>query len=176
MCAPVLPALAAVGSWATSAAGMATIGAATAAAGVYTANVSARAQESAIREQLEALEAESVKTESAETNDRLRAMRKEAARTKVAAGEAGLQLGGSVEMLLKDGLMQASLSGERTHLNAERERKSGRSEANSMLSRVERDTALGAGLKIGSAAMGGWNTGKSIKIARNETAKTEGRK
>lgn len=148
----------------------------TTAASIYSANKLADNQEAAIREQLESLEDESRKTESAETNDRLRAMRKEQARTKVAAGEAGLQLGGSIEALLKDSLMQTSLAGERIGLNNERDRRAGRAEANSMLSNIQKDTALGAGLKLASAGSSAWNTGQSIKIARAGAGQSAGRK
>lgn len=149
----------------------------TTAAGIYTANKAADAQEAAIRDQLANLEEESVKTEVAEVNDRLRAMRKEQGRAKAAAGEAGLQLGsGSIETLLKDSLMQTTLGNAGTHLNAGRERRAGRSEANSMLSRIQKDTALGAGLKLASAGVSGWNAGASIQIKRDQIAQQAGRK
>ncbi|MFN3582778.1 hypothetical protein [Phenylobacterium sp.] len=175
MCPPVLPGLAAVGSFLTSSAGLATLAVAGTAASLYTQARSAAAQEEAIREQLAMVEAEALDTETAEVNDRLRAMRKEQARTRVAAGEAGLQLGGSIELLLKDSLMQAAVSRERTSQNAERERMSARAEANSMLSRVERPTALGAGLQLVSSGVSGWSTGKSIAISRENAAKQIGR-
>lgn len=113
-------------------------------------------QEAAIREQLAALEDEINETESAEVNDRLRTARKEQARIKVAAGEAGLQLGGSVSLLLTDSLMQAELSNDRTDENAERQLHAGRREANSMLSRVSAPTVLGGIVNAGmEAAKGG---------------------
>ncbi|MFN3573628.1 MAG: hypothetical protein ACK4TR_08885 [Phenylobacterium sp.] len=154
---------------------MATLAVAGTAANLYADAKSAKAQEAAIREQLAALEAESRETETAEVNDRLRAMRKEQARVRVAAGEAGLQLGGSIELILKDSLMQAGLSNERSRANANRERVSGRAEANSMLSRVSSPTALGAGLQLTTAGVSGWSSGRRIQISRENTAKQIGR-
>lgn len=137
---------------------------ATTAAGLYTQAKSADAQEDAIREQLASTEEEIVDSEAAEINDRMRAARKEQGRIKVAAGEAGLQLGGSVEMLLKDSLMQASLSNERTMQNGDRQVRAARSEANSMLSRIQKPTVLGAGLQLVSAGASTYAGAKAAQI------------
>lgn len=175
MCPPALPALAAAGSWLTSAAGLATVAVASTAASIYSQAKTAKWQEQAARDQLALIEEQSQDTQAAEINDRLRAMRKEQARTRVAAGEAGLQLGGSIEMLLKDSVMQAGLSVERSNTNAERDRQSARAEANSMLSRIDRPTALGAGLQLASAGASAWASGSSIAIRRKAAAEQIGR-
>lgn len=149
---------------------------ATAAGGVYANNKGVSAQDKALREQLVNIEAEAGVTATSEVNDNLRAMRKEQARTRVAAGEAGLQLGsGSIEGILKDSLMQAGLATSATRLNQTRTNSSSTAETNSRLSQLQKDSALGAGLKIGSAAISGYASGKSIQISRTATATAAGR-
>lgn len=136
------------------------------AASVVSQVQSAKRQEAAIRDQLATTQNEINDKASAEVNDRLREARREQARIKVAAGEAGLKLGGSIDLLLQDSLMQAGLSNERTIGNQERELTAARAEANSMLSRVEKPTILGAGLQLATAGMNGWSSGKSMQISR----------
>lgn len=126
----------------------------------------AKRQEATIRDQLVMVEEEVNDKASAEINDRLRESRREQARIKVAAGEAGLKLGGSIDLLLQDSLMQAGLSNERTLGNRGRELRAARNEANSMLSRVERPSLLGAGLRLATAGMNGYSTGKSMQLSR----------
>ena len=139
---------------------------ATAAAGVVTQVQAAKRQEAAIRDQLAISQKEIDNKATAELNDRQRAARREQARIRVAAGQAGLQLGGSIDSLLQDSLMQAGLAGERTLDNRAAEQRNVAAEANSMLSRVERPTLLGAGLQIANAGMNGYSQGKSMQIAR----------
>lgn len=127
---------------------------------------SAKRQEGAIRDQLAVTQNEVNDKASAEVNDRLREARREQAKIKVAAGEAGLKLGGSIDLLLKDSMMQAGLSNERTLGNRDRELTAANAEANSMLSRVEKPTVLGAGLRLATAGMQGYASGTSLKINR----------
>lgn len=138
----------------------------TTAAQIVTEVKSAKRQEAAIREQLVQVEEEVNDKAAGEINDRLRESRREQARIKVAAGEAGLKLGGSIDLLLQDSLMQAGLSNERTLGNRGRELRAARNEANSMLSRVERPSLLGAGLRIATAGMNGYSMGQSMQISR----------
>lgn len=154
---------------------MTTLAIASTAASIVGEVKSAKRQEAAIREQLAATEAEVNTKASAEVNDRLREARREQARVKVAAGEAGLKLGGSIDLLLMDSMMQAGLSNERTLGNRERELRAARSEANSMLSRVERPTLLGAGLRLASAGMQGYASGQSMKLNRQTAERNAGR-
>lgn len=154
---------------------MTTLAIATTAASIVSEVQSAKAQEKAIRAQLEQTNTEINQKASAEVNDRQRAARREQARIKVAAGEAGLQLGGSIDQLLSDSLMQAGLSHERTSQNRENELLSANAEANSMLSRVERPTILGAGLRLASAGAQGYAQGTSMKINRASAKTTAGR-
>lgn len=126
----------------------------------------AKRQEAAIREQLAVSEQEINDKASGEINERLREARREQARIKVAAGEAGLQLGGSIDLLLQDSMMQAGLANARTLNNSSRELANVRAEANSMMSRVEKPTVLGAGLRIATAGLQGYSSGTSLKINR----------
>lgn len=139
---------------------------ATTAASIVGEVKAAKKQEAAIREQL----AESITQVDdkavGELNDRQRAARREQGRMKVAAGEAGLQLGGSIDLLLKDSLMQSGLSAERTTGNRENELKNVTAEANSALSRVETPTLLGAGLRLASAGAQGYASGTSMQLNR----------
>lgn len=127
---------------------------------------SARVQEAAIREQLATSQNEINDKATGAVNERLREARREQARVKVAAGEAGLQLGGSIDLLLQDITMQAGLSTERIKQNRDNEMANVNAEANSMLSRVERPTLLGAGLQLATAGMNGYSTGTTLKINR----------
>ena len=139
----------------------------TAAASVVGQIQSAKYQQKAIDAQLEQVNDQIDKAETAELNERLRVQRKEQARIKVAAGEAGLSLGSpGIESLLMDSLMQAQLSAERASLNSDLDRDKGAAEANAMSSRIERPTALSAGLQIASAGMNGYAAGTNLKIAR----------
>ncbi|WAC60787.1 virion core protein, T7 gp14 family [Brevundimonas sp. SL130] len=151
---------------------MAALAVATTAGGIVAQVRSAKKQEAAIREQLAVSQTEIDNKATAEINDRQRAARREQARIKVAAGQAGLQLGGSIDSLLQDSLMQAGLSEERTLDNRATEQRGVTAEANSMLSRVERPTIVGAALQLGSAGMNGYAQGKSLQIAR-QNAQTE---
>lgn len=147
---------------------MATIGltVASTAASIVSETRAAKAQERAIYDQLAVAETEINDKASAEVNDRLREARREQGRIRVAAGEAGLRLSGSVGLLLQDSLMQAGLANERTLGNREREIDAAYAEANSMLSRNERPTLLGAGLRLASAGLQGYSMGQSLQINR----------
>lgn len=147
---------------------------ATTAASVVGQVKAANAQEKAIRQNLHRAEAEIDQKASGDINERLRAQRREQARIKVAAGEAGLQLGGSIETLLKDSLMQSQLSAERTMSNRERALHGAREEANSALSQVEKPTVLGAALQLGSAAVSGYSQGQSINLANTAASSAAG--
>jgi hypothetical protein len=140
------------------------------AASIVTEVKSAKANEKAIREQLVVAEKEVNDKATAEVNDRQRAARREQARIRVAAGQGGLQLGGSIETLLQDSLMQSGLAEERLNDNRTNELANVRSEANSMLSRIERPTILGAGLRLATAGMQGYSAGQSLKIQRANAA------
>jgi hypothetical protein len=139
----------------------------TAAAGVVAQVQSAKYQQQAIDAQLAEMNQQIDTRETAELNERLRIQRKEQARIKVAAGEAGLQIGSpGIESLLMDSLMQTQLSAERTSLNTDMDRNKAAAEANAASSRVQGPTPLGAGLQIASAGLNGYAQGRSLKIAR----------
>ena len=129
---------------------------------------SAKAQQAAIDAQLQQNLTEFSAKASAETNDRLREARREQSKIKVAAGEAGLQLGGSIDLLLKDSNLQSSMAAGRIQDNMGREVNNAAAEANSMSSRIESPTLLSAGLQIGNSAVGGYQQGQSIQINRSK--------
>jgi len=89
--------------------------------------------------------------EGAEISDSLRQARRDQSKIAVASSQAGLNLSGSVDTLLQDAGMQAALRNERTDLNADISRQQARDSALNNLSRVNKPTALSAGLQIASA-------------------------
>lgn len=143
---------------------------ATAAAGIVSQVKSAKTNEAAIRSTLLETNTQIDQKATGELNDRQRVARREQARVRVAAGEAGLQLGGSIDLLLMDSLVQSGLAAERTAQNRDNERSNATAEANSMLSRIQSPTILGAGLQLGTAALDGYATGSNLKVTR-QTAK-----
>ncbi|WP_343698847.1 hypothetical protein [Caulobacter sp.] len=146
---------------------MATIAVVSTAAQVITEVQAAKAQKKAITAQLAEAEGEIRTAETADLNDRAREARREQARIKVAAGEAGLQLGsGSLEAMLLDSVMQQELAGERTSLNAENQLHAARAEANSQYSRVSQPTLLGAGLRIAVSGVSGYAAGAGAASAK----------
>ncbi len=148
---------------------MTALAVASTAASIVTETKAAKVQEKAIRSQLEQTNLEINQKASAEVNDRQRATRREQARIKVAAGEAGLQLGGSIDLLLQDSLMQGGLSNARTMQNRENELLNANAEANSMLSKTESPTILGAGLRLATAGAQGYAQGSSMALKRTTT-------
>lgn len=119
---------------------LAILGAASAAASVVTQVQSAQAQNKAISNQLQDSYNQNAMQAAAEENDRLRAARKEQSRIKVAAGESGLQLSGSIEQMLMDSQMQTAIANQRTLTNTELADKSAASQATSMYSQVQEPT------------------------------------
>ena len=132
---------------------------------------SAKQQTRAIDAQLAQQQQQIQSQQTAELNDRQRQARREQARIKVAAGQAGLNISGSVTDLLNDSVMQNSLAAERTNINADNQQKAAVAEANSMYSRISRPTILGAGLRIAQAGVGGYYQGKGIKLSRDAASK-----
>jgi hypothetical protein len=140
---------------------------ATTAASIVGEVQAAKSQTAAIHEQLAEVTQQVDQKAGAEINERQRAARREQGRMKVAAGEAGLQLGGSIDLLLKDSAMQAGLSEERTLDNRNNDIIAANREATSALSKVESPTILGAGLRLASSAAQGYSAGNSMVISRN---------
>lgn len=140
MCLPVLPLIA--------------IGAAVAgtALSVVGQIQSANAQAKAINHQLAAKQHEIDLASTQELNDRLRQARREQGRILVAAGESGLSLeSGSVNALLEDAQMQATLSNQTTLANRESRKAAATAEAEAAM--PTKPTLLGAGLQIGLAGL-----------------------
>lgn len=114
----------------------------------------AKAQAKAITAQQNQMAEENRLAASAEMFERDRAARREQARIRTAAGEAGLSLSsGSVENLLLDSLMQNDLSNDRSLANMESRIAAGDAEANSMRSQVQSPTLLGAGIQIAASGL-----------------------
>jgi hypothetical protein len=150
---------------------LAIIGAASAAASVVTQIQTAQAQNKAIGQQLQTTYNENALASAAEQNERLRAARKEQSRIKVAAGESGLQLGGSIEQMLMDSQMQTAMANQRTVTNTELADNSAAAQANSQYSQVSEPTLLGAGLQIANGGFSGYTQGTSLQLSRSAVSK-----
>src|SRR3546814_890763 len=123
-----------------------------------------------IRAQQEVAREETRLSASADLFDQMRSARREQAKIRTSAGEAGLSLNsGSIESLLMDSAMQMELQGDRTIANMESRHQANTAEAASMLSQIQKPTALGAGLQIGSAAASAWSgvEGAKLKVKGN---------
>ncbi len=147
MCLPALPAIA-IG-----------LAVATTAVSVVGQIQSANAQAKAINNQLAAKQHQIDLAASQEINDRLRQARREQGRILVAAGESGLSLeSGSVNALLEDAQMQATLSNQTSLANRESRKEAATAEAEAAM--PNKPTLLGAGLQIALAgANAGMNAG-----------------
>ncbi len=141
---------------------------ATTAASVVTQAKAAKAQTKAINAQRTVVREETRQEATGELFDRMRAGRREQASIRTTAGQAGLSLssGGSIESLLLDSALQSELAAERVVANMESRHRAGEAEANSMLSRIQKPTAFGAGLQIASSAASGWSGLKDAKLKR----------
>lgn len=144
---------------------LAVIGTAQAAGGAIAARKNAKVQEKAIRQQHERVAEENRDVASAEMFEQMRGARREQAKVRTAAGEAGLGLnGGSIEGLLFDSAMQMELQGSRTLANLESRQAANTADAESMLSQVQSPTLLGAGLQVAGAAASGFAGVQNAKL------------
>lgn len=140
---------------------------ATTAASTVSQIKAAKAQTKAARNQYAAAQEENRRVASAELFDQSRAARIEQGRTMAAAGEAGLSLAsGSLSGLLTDIAMQKTLQGDRTIANMESRHAQNLAEHESMLSQIQKPTALGAGLQIASAGVSAYSSASSLKLQR----------
>lgn len=139
---------------------------ASAAASVSAQTKSANRQTDAINNQRTVVREETRQQATSEIFDRMRAGRREQGKIRAAAGQAGLSMssGGSIENLLLDSAMQMELANTRTMANMESRHRANEAEADSMLSRIQKPTALGAGLQIASAAASGWSGVQNAKL------------
>lgn len=117
-------------------------------------NKSAKRQIAAINEMADNQREQIGQQEGAEISDSLRQARRDQSRIAVAASQSGLNLSGSVDTLLADAGMQATLRNENTSLNADIQRQQAIDSANANLSRVNKPSALSSGLQIASATAG----------------------
>ena len=154
----------------TIAAGLAV---ASAAAGSVAQIKSAKAQTKAVNEQQMVVREENRQVASADLFDVMRASRREQAKIRTTAGEAGLSLSsGSVENLLMDSAMQGEMSRDRVLANLESRNTAAYAETSSALSRIQKPTALGVGLNVANAAAQGWANIDAANIKKN-TPKVE---
>lgn len=145
------------------AAGIASV--ASTAAGIVVQNKQAKAQAKALRSELEFAKEENQRDASAELFESMRQARREQGRMRTQAGEAGLSLAsGSVEAMLMDAAMQGELRNDRSLSNMESRHRADIGQAKSMASRISKPTALGAGLQMGSSALGAWSAVEVAKI------------
>lgn len=120
---------------------------------------SVKAQAKNLSNQAQAASDEATREASAEMFDNMRAARREAGKTRAAAGEAGLSLeSGSVEDLLMDSAMQSELKNDRTLANLESRNKQINNELQAKASQLSMPTTLGmlwnANMAAGQAFLG----------------------
>lgn len=140
---------------------------ASAAAGSMAQIKSAKNQTAAINAQQKVVREENRQVASAELFDEMRATRREQAKIRTTAGEAGLSLSsGSVEGLLMDSAMQGEMSRDRVLANLESRNTAAYAETSSALSRIQKPTALGVGLNVANAAASGWASIDKANIAK----------
>lgn len=132
---------------------------------IVTANKAAKAQTRALREQMAVAKEETRKEASAELFDSIREARREQGKIRAQAGESGLALtSGSVEAMLMDSAMQAELREDRILANMESRHAANVAEGQSLASRIQKPTALGAGLQLASSAASAWSGAQQAKI------------
>lgn len=150
MCLPALP-LIAIG-----------LAAATTAVSVVGQIQSANNAAAAIQAQYNTKVKEVDRAAAHEIDERIRQARREQGRILVAAGESGLSTASpSVDALLSDAGMQATLSNEVSLANRESRRDAAKAEANAAM--PSKPTLLGAGLQIGLAGLGAANNAGVFK-------------
>lgn len=137
-------------------------------AGIAAQAKSAKAQTKAIRAQQGVVAEENRQQASAEIFDQMRAARRDSAKIRTAAGEAGLGLNsGAIDGLLFDTAMQMELQGDRTIANMESRHAANTAEAQSMLSRIQKPTVLGAGIQLAAAGASAFSGVQGAKINKN---------
>ena len=135
-------------------------------AGIAAQAKAAKTQTKAIRHQQEVVAEENRLAASGELFDQMRAARREQGKIRAAAGEAGLSTtSGNIESLLMDSAMQQELAHDRTIANMESRHAANTAEAASMLSKIQKPTALGAGIQLANAAASGWVGISNAKVA-----------
>jgi hypothetical protein len=125
----------------------------------------AKAQAEALNKQLGIARQETRREASSELFDSMREARREQAKVRAQAGEAGLSLtSGSIEDLLMDSAMQGEMRADRTLANMEARHRANVAEGESMASRIQKPTLLGAGLQLGAAGTSAWLGVENAKI------------
>jgi hypothetical protein len=128
----------------------------------------AKAQTNALNKQMANAREETRREASSELFDSMREARREQGKVRAQAGEAGLSLiSGSIEDLLMDSAMQGEMRADRTLANMEARHRANVAEGESMASRIQKPTLLGAGLQMASAGASAWSGVQGAKIQRN---------
>lgn len=129
-----------------------------AAVGVYSQIQSAKAQEKALVEASRIQQEQIDDAASRDASIAARQMRAEAARIRVAAGEAGLNLASnSVLAQIHDSAMQAQLSITSINKNRKNLQRAREAETNSRIAAVNHPSYLQAGLQIAGAGLSGYS-------------------
>lgn len=117
----------------------------------------ANAQQKAINNQLAVNQKEAKDQASSQMFHDLRASNREQARVRAAAGEAGLSTtSGNIDALLNDSQMQLGFKNSTSIANMESRQAANEAEATSMMSRVQKPTALGVGLNMAVSGASAW--------------------
>jgi hypothetical protein len=117
----------------------------------------ANAQQKAINNQLAVNQKEARDQATTELFQQMRDTRREQARIRAAAGEAGLSTtSGNIDALLNDSAMQGELKTDVSMANLESRQQANEAEATSMMSRVQKPTALGVGLNMAISGASAW--------------------
>lgn len=160
MCEPV--SLAAIGTWAVSAAGAATIAAVSTGVGIFAQSQSAKAQAAAIATQTENERLETVERNEEDLGQRIRASREARSRARVAAGESGA-LGASFAASMNQAISDQNLDAALVQKNVAFANRATDDRSNSALASIRHPSALSAGLQIGTAGLSGFNAGKAAE-------------
>jgi hypothetical protein len=154
---------------------MAALAVASTAASVFTEVQTANAQNKAISAQLQQGQQQVADQVQAQENTRARQARVEQGRMMVAAGEAGLQLdSGSVENMMLDSQMQQLQANDAIKTNGEHQDQNLTSEANRFYSQVQTPSVIGAGLRLVSSGITGYNQGATAALQRQQISRAAG--
>lgn len=135
------------------------------AASIVQTNTMAKRTEKAINAQAAVQREETRDEATSELFDQMRAARREAGKTRAAAGEAGVNLNsGSIEALLMDSAMQTELKNDRTIANMESRHNQNVTEANAAMSRIEKVSPIQAGIQLAAAGASAWSGVQTAKI------------
>ena len=148
------------------------LGIASSAAGAVGAYQQAQGQRAALEASARQRAAELSDQQEVELGERVRAGRRERARLRVAAGEAGLALSsGSFEAQIADSFSQQGQDAGNIRFRGRQSERSLRTGVNAQAASIVGDSPLalaGAGLQIAGSGLSGYQQGLSIRKARRQ--------